>query len=314
MPLVPVNAVECTALRRRCLEDRSWVNLWKNIEEASRIFGPHHTTFHFPIHECCYVTDSFIKDRLMESMYRAEDLGLRGIVVCCNQIRSGKDWNTCSLETERRKVLSVLAQIATRSRGNTWIALENLPIITRRGMSPLFCYPRDFRHVSDFGIGVAWDFGNYVRTLTTIGLLEPGSRARVFIPNIQHCHFFDFTVLAKSIVHWHFSAINCAGASTCVFDKVPPTQGLLPESIYREALQIILNMDLDADLIFEPAPNLFHPGVAKEMLRWAKEVLRNSSTWEEQVDLEPVWQPPQQSIPRRSPYFNAPRQRVSGLR
>lgn len=275
-----VEAIEAYTHDRNALSNDRWPTVWKNVERAAAIFGAENTCFHFPVLNSSFIKDQFVRDRLHESLQRASDIGIRGVAVCSNEIHNSTYWRGKNLNAIRTRVLETLGEIRIRHCSPTWLGLENLPTRFSFGLAPLFCYPRDFKSLEAFGIGIVWDFGNFAKTLVVQSLLTDTEQEECVFDTSPRGHFFDFTALKKNISHWHFSAVSdslYSSSSGNLTDKVIPPEGLLPESIYREALQIISHMEIDAPIIFEVAEcNIKERTNARRIITWANEALGRS--------------------------------------
>src|SRR5579883_1456443 len=161
-------AVEGVIFNRQDLEDDHWRTVWRSIGKAVEWYGSTNVTFHFPVNESDYVDDSFVLGRLTSAYLKSAEMGLQGLVVHSNRIRKIDRWKDINLVDERKRVTEKLAEIANLGgRSNTWLALENMPVMDNFGkeIDPLFSYPNDFRVLNGLPIGIVWDSCHFTNTL-----------------------------------------------------------------------------------------------------------------------------------------------------
>jgi hypothetical protein len=259
--------------RHALLDDQLWNNSWQNLASAAKTFGAENVSFHFPVYQCCYMSDAKVQARLFEAYARAADLGLAGVTVCSNQIQTIVHWQHCDISEERFRLVDLLTTVKESKNSETWLALENMPLFSDGGSSPLFCQPGEFSALYGSPIKITWDFANFVETLLATSGLYRIACDSLPLKNIHGGQFLDFTVLKDNVVHWHFSAIeptknpeNPDGRER----KVSPAEGILPESIYRSALEIMINTGQDSHVIFELSEK--NPSRMQEMLIWAESI------------------------------------------
>jgi hypothetical protein len=265
--------------RTSLLDDTTWDLTWKNMRSAARVYGAENVSFHFPVYQCCYMTDAIILERLFETFARATDLGLAGVTVCSNQVQNIRQWQQCDLQSERTRLVETLTKVFESASGNTWLALENMPLFCDGGSSPLFCIPAEFSALYSSPVGITWDFANFVETLLATSGLHRIAGNSLPLMNLHGGQFLDFAVLKDSIVHWHFAAIEPARDPMCPSgreQKVSPNEGILPESIYRSALEAMINSENGGHIIFELTEK--SPDKLLEMLSWAESVRAGAYT------------------------------------
>lgn len=246
-------AVEGVIFDRQDLDEPSWACVWKNMQEAVKLYQPENVTFHFPVNACDYTEDLFVRRRLEEVVKRASDMGLQGVVVHSNRIRSFDAWSRLNLSEERLKVVDALVHVSqSRTGTTTWMALENMPLMDNHGIEidPLFCFPSDFQAVQDAGLPIVWDFCHYSNTLANNALARAKLQPSFYYPNLQEAELEDVLSLKGSIYHWHFSAFkgitNPTSSERCV-EGVLPEQSTLGEAFYQRCFQILENMSSERD-------------------------------------------------------------------
>ncbi len=269
--------VEATIFNREDLENKSWELVWKNIEIVTQMVGSHNVTFHFPVNNSDYVADSFVKDRLSEGLQRASDIGLHGVVVHSNRIRTLSQWPTINLQSERHQVIDTLLTIRSQNISTTWLALENMPVMDNYGIEidPLFCYPQDFKDLQGQTVGIVWDLCHFTNTIATISQVIQGQQNKKYYPNVQDCHFESFLDLKDQIVHWHFSAFqgipNPDTGEHCR-EGVLPWESTLGEMLYGQLWQAIYqNYRSDQHVVLEISETNYEKRTqVQQMIQWMK--------------------------------------------
>lgn len=250
------DAVEAVLFNGADLEGESWVAAWRNVRAAVAHYGPGNVTFHFPVDDADYVAEPRILTRVEEALQRATDLGLHGVVIHSNRIRRIAEWATRDLVAERSQVAETLAALRARTGGETWLALENMPIMDNWGkeIDPLFVFPADFAALAGTGVGVVWDFCHYSSTLAALAEVAAGLQDPAWYPNRRAAEPLDFVALDAAIRHWHFSAFrgvaNPATGATCR-EGVLPGEGDFPASLYAAAWNAMLALGGDRHAVFE---------------------------------------------------------------
>jgi hypothetical protein len=237
------DACEATVFDRSALDVSSWSNLWRAVEHVSRSRGPSNVTVHFPVNDSDYVADTFVADRLMEAATRVADMGLHGLIVHSNRIRSIEAWQAMSVTEERERVLEELARLNMHRSTPVPIFIENMPIMDNYGMEidPIFVFPGDFKDVSTVGISIVWDICHYSNTVAVVREVAAGKQRPEYYPNIQDCDMLDFLGISDRIGHWHFSAFsgiaNPSKPGTRCVEGVRPDSSTLGESVYAAMLR-----------------------------------------------------------------------------
>lgn len=241
--------LEATIFNREDLNEPTWTRVWGNIEAIRHHQPELPITFHFPVNDSDYVDDTFVKNRVIESLQRANDLNLKGVVVHSNRIRLIPCWSSINLQEERLKVIDTLVYIREKTTGcSPWLSLENMPVMDNYGkeIDPLFCFPDDFRDLGGTNLGIVWDVCHYTSTLANMSQVFSGNHKKEYYPNAQKTDYFDFLSLDSRIKHWHFSAFigisNPDDGSSCK-EGVIPTESELGENIYAESLLKIISLN-----------------------------------------------------------------------
>jgi hypothetical protein len=269
-------AVEAVIFNREDLENPVWETVWKSIALAAHLYGPENATFHFPVNHSDYVTDPFVRDRLSESLKRANDLGLHGVVVHSNRIHDIGQWEAISLPVERTRVVETLAEVLHQVLpSKTWLALENMPVMDNYGkeIDPLFVYPNDFLQLAETGLGVVWDVCHYTNTLANVREVFENKQNRKYYPNLQMTEAMDFLNIRSQIVHWHFSAFDGVcnpDTSSKAIEGVIPSKGTLGEGIYGKILAEVLKAsNPNVHMVFEiQEESYIQRKEIIEMLKW----------------------------------------------
>ncbi|MCH9608822.1 MAG: hypothetical protein S4CHLAM45_07340 [Chlamydiales bacterium] len=266
-------AVEAVLFDRADLDD--WEGAWKTIKKATKFYGHENVSFHFPVNDSDYVADPFVAHRLKEALQRATDLGLHGVVVHSNRIRLLEEWPTIDVKNWQQQVADKLIAIRAAVSGNTWLALENMPIMDNYGIEidPLFVFPSDFHILKETSVGVIWDLCHFTSTLANLQALKAGRQKKEHYPNIQEVDLLDFVEISDQIVHWHFSAFqgvaNPQTGEQCK-EGVLPSKSELGEEIYATCISKVMQLEKPAHLVFEIQEDDYSVRTnALEMIRWA---------------------------------------------
>lgn len=270
------SCVEATIFNREDLENETWRKVWENIEIAAESIMPHKVTFHFPVNKSDYVSDSFVKARLIEAFQRASDMGLHGVVVHSNRIRSLNEWDGINLQEERCLVIDTLLTIRSQINSQTtWLALENMPVMDNHciEIDPLFCYPKDFSGLLGKDVGIVWDICHFTNTIATIEQVSQGRQDKKYYPNIQICHPKSFLDIKDQIVHWHFSAFK---GIPNPYTNEPCSEGALPweatlgEDIYKKLWKAIQhNYSNNQHVVLEISEDNYEERTrVPQMLKW----------------------------------------------
>jgi len=249
--------VEAVIFNKEDLSSPTWEIVWKQIEKAVLMYGPRNVTFHFPVNDCDYVEDTFVKNKLMEALKRASDLHLHGIVVHSNRIHLIKKWHLLNLKKERKKTIEVLEKVRSECKSSTFLALENMPIMDNYGIEidPLFVYPEDFQDLKNTGIKVVWDICHYTNTLAYLQKVEQRYFSKKNYPHILPADIWDFLTIQDQIVHWHFSAFEGLAdpdLKTLCKEGVLPQKSTLGNIHYQQIMEKVSAIsNLDDHIVFE---------------------------------------------------------------
>lgn len=272
--------VEAIVFDREDLEQPKWELVWKGVKTAVGYYQSENVSFHFPVNHSDYVADPFVKDRLIETLERASELRIAGIVVHSNRVSPFQNWSGVNLETERQKVIDALVEVRSRSSSQAWLALENMPVMDNYGIEvdPLFVYPEDFKELRKTDVKVVFDICHFSNTQANIRQVLSGKQSRRYYPSVRSVGDFDFLLIADLIVHWHFSSfLGVANPDTREICKegVVPSKGSLGESYYKEAFQKIVQVaDPSIHMVFEIQEKNYKDRLeAGEMLKWAYSLL-----------------------------------------
>lgn len=274
-----MGGVEAILFNRRDLEKSRWDAVWSNVEAAAEAYSPENVTFHFPINDCDFVSDQFVRERLSETLSRVEQCGIAGTVVHSNRVRLIKDWFGASLDDERARVVDTLDNLASSVIKRSWLALENYPLMDNfsKEIDPLFCYPGDFAGVRGSAVGVLWDFCHYAITVSCTKAVQLGELDRSIYPHLCGCDYLDFVQIGELIRHWHFSAFRelpDLRKGTVTIEGVLPAQGSIDPEIYVEAFRLMERINPGAHVVFEILEDDYTRRVnGEQMAQWAATVL-----------------------------------------
>lgn len=239
-------AVEGVIFNRTDLEIPTWQLVWKNIEEAIKLYGGENVTFHFPVNNSDYLEEAFVRKRLVESLQKADELGLHGVVVHSNRVKDIDVWQKLDLKSERKRLLECLNTVYSEASPTyTWLALENMPIMDNYGkeIDPLFIYPQDFLDWENQSVKIVWDICHYTNTLANTWEVLQKRQNPDYYPNLRKSDYLDFFLLRPHIVHWHFSAflgICNPDLKNSAKEGVLPDESTLGGDIYKKILAEIL--------------------------------------------------------------------------
>ncbi len=270
------DAVEAIVFDREDLELAQWNLIWENIEKAVKIYGGEQVSFHFPINDCNFVKDRFVRERLIEGLRRATDLNLRGVVIHPNQTEP-ELWSHVDFPAKRIQVVDVLLEIREKIKGKTWLGLENMPVLDNdlKTMDPLFVFPCDFLILAETNIKVVWDVCHFAKTLAHVAEVVDGKQNLKYYPNIRQVGELDFLSIRDLIVHWHFSAflgIANPEKGTVSEEGVHPVKSTIGESLYKKILKNILETSSeDEHMVFEIQEKDYASRIeVKETIKWAR--------------------------------------------
>lgn len=259
------------------LENKNWELAWKNIEEISKKIGSENVSFHFPMDDCNYYKDSFVKYRLINAMDRAESLGIKKIVIHPNIRYEIKEWQYIDRKKMKKVLYDTISQISNNKKYNTILCLENMPPIGNgyNDTDSAILFIDDFVE----GINYTLDICHYFNVVKTMKEARNKECWKNILAEIKKCDYFDFIKKLELIKHFHFSAFNHIADP---FKGQYCNEGLLPnnsivnEKYYKKAMKIIYDdaAKNDKSIIFEISDsdysnrkNIF------DMLAWAKKVV-----------------------------------------
>jgi hypothetical protein len=271
--------VEAVSFNRSDLEKDNWDLVWRNIETASKLYLPHNVTYHFPMNDSDFVEDKYVFAKLKEAVIRSADVGLKGLVVHSNRIKTFHEWQKLNLDEERLRVLSKLDEVVMSNTSPAWIGLENMPLVGNSGydVDPLFCFSGDFGNLPD-NLSVTWDVCHYLSTLAYIKAADQHKLTENLVLRQQQAGKFDFGAIADRIRHWHFAAfkgLNDPAKGTVCVEGVLPHEGDLDPSIYREMLSYIRHHSAqDSTINFEVQENDYiNRQGGPALVEWSKAIL-----------------------------------------
>ena len=256
------------------LENNNWEKVWRNLSKVAEIIGYENLSFHFPMDNCNYIDDAFIKQRLVDTICRANMLGITKVIIHPNLRYKINEWNCIDRKKMQTKLFDFINQLDT---GNVELCLENMPPIGNKfddaDSSVLF--------VSDINpkIDYTWDICHYFNVVTTMELAIKDNKWKDVLADIEECHYLDFKNKLSNIKHYHFSAFekiaNPFSKQICN-EGVLPEQSCVNESYYAEALKIIYNdaVKNNKRIIFEISEDNYYNRInIFKMLEWAKIVI-----------------------------------------
>lgn len=241
------SAAEAILFDRAALAPESWLTVWDNIGQAVSRYGPSRVTFHFPVNDCDYCDDMFVRQRLTEAYQRASDLGLHGVVVHANRVRPIAEWQKMSVRDQQHIVIDVLSSIRARQDGTTFLALENMPLMDNYGreIDPSFCYPSDFGILEGTAIGIVWDFCHWASTVHYRQLIGTGNHHPQYYPNLKQDNVHDYQMLGDLLTHIHFSAFLGAAEpfrDAVCREGVLPQEGTAHEALYETFMMRVADL------------------------------------------------------------------------
>lgn len=234
-------AVEAVLFNREQLADEPWSANWSNMRDAVSQYGNDNVVFHFPMNGSDYIDDSFVSKRLVESYDRASDLGIAGLIVHSNRIRTAEEWEGVNQDAERTRIFEALLKLWERNRGtDTWIGLENMPSVGNYGSEtdPLFISTDDFDQMP-YEIGIVWDVCHALCSVQYAEAYRSGRSGSGLHVRPDASQFTDPTDMAGRVVHWHFASskgLNIPREGSVCTEGVLPAEGDMEESAYAEQL------------------------------------------------------------------------------
>ncbi|CAL9367987.1 hypothetical protein SUDANB105_00802 [Streptomyces sp. enrichment culture] len=241
---------EASLFDRADLEDEAtWRQVWRTVGRIARDDRPPSFTFHFPVNDCDWIGDPWVRARLDETIERAGELGLDGIVLHSNRWRTVAEWQRRDLAAERALLAERVANLRERLTGaGPWIGLENMPLTGNDGtdLDPLLLVPADYTDLVGGNVGITWDFCHYSYTVEMTRRIAAGSlEPRSWYPDVGLPSFDDFEELGPALRHFHFSAFSGfadASRGRVCAEGVLPWQADVPEPVYVSALRSMAAM------------------------------------------------------------------------
>lgn len=263
--------VEAILFSRDDLSDEKWEIAWKNIKEMVDIKGKKNVSFHFPMDNCDYVNDNFVRNRLEDAVRRANKLGIKKIVIHPNLRYQISEWKYI----DRNKMRDILYEIVSNIKSDkTLLCIENMPPIGNKyddGDSAII-----FMDDLTNGCNYTLDICHYFNVVETMKKTDKEKAWKEVLAEIKVCDYFDFLDKLNYIKHFHFSAFreiaNPFENQVCI-EGVLPNDSCVDEDIYKLAMKIIYEdaVSNDKSIIFEISEedytnrkNIF------KMLEWAK--------------------------------------------
>lgn len=271
---LPIAGVEAVIFDEVDLEQKTWLGVWANIAQACKEYGAKNISFHFPVNGADYVDSYFAKERLKEGLLRASDLGMLGVVVHANRVRSICNWWNLDVHTEREKILTALSEVRNSVSSETWLGIENMPLMDNYGkeIDPSFVFPDDFALLAGTDVEVIFDICHYFNSVATVRAVKSGDISEKHFPYLQCADYFDFQKLQGKIAQWHFSAFRglCnpdTGEICC--EGVLPWDSSLSTDLYIDAVTLMKATSPNARCILEVQEDSYHSRLnARRLLDW----------------------------------------------
>lgn len=256
------------------LKSENWNKVWGNISKVVNIMGSENVSFHFPMDNCDYINNEFIKEKLIDSINKANKIGIKKIVIHPNLRYKISEWNYINREKMKEILYDFIKNIDT---GDVLLCLENMPPIGNKydDADSAILFPNDINNE----INYTWDICHYFNVVKTMAETHNNSSWKTVLTEIKECNYLDFKEKIQNIKHFHFSAFekiaNPFIKQECK-EGVLPFQSCVDESYYKKALQIIYKdaIKKDKSIIFEIAENNYYErkNIIK-MLEWAKKAI-----------------------------------------
>ncbi|MBD7912891.1 TIM barrel protein [Clostridium cibarium] len=256
-----IGRIEAILFSRQDLEDTNWSIAWKNIKKASKIYGENNVSFHFPVDDCDYIYDKFVRSRLIEAINRSADLGLRLVVLHANQRLLLDEWKNVDVSSMRINFINELYNIVDKTDKGMVIGLENMPPIGNRNddADPLFIFPSDFKDIDHPRIKITFDINHYFNVVATMEEAKNNRSLKEKMPSFYgDCDYMDFQKIQDKIIHWHFSGFdniaNPLSNQICREGCCPWESKKVREDKFKEAARFIIEnnkVDDERSVIFE---------------------------------------------------------------
>lgn len=259
------------------LKEEKWNLAWINIEKIAKMIGSENVSFHFPMDECDYVNNEFVKMRLLDSIERANKLGINKIVVHPNLRYMIDEWKNIDRLDLQRKLYQTILELTKKNNYSTILCVENMPPIGNKfdDADSAILFIDDFIE----GINYTFDICHYYNVVKTMEQTKNKKEWTNVLAEIKNCDYYDFINKMNSIKHYHFSAFNNIAnpfiREECI-EGILPNQSIVDEEKYAKAMKIIYNdcVENNKSIIFEISEkdysnreNIF------KMLEWAKKIV-----------------------------------------
>lgn len=259
------------------LESSKWEKVWRNIENVCNKIGSENVSFHFPMDNCNYVNNQYIRERLVDALNKANDLGIKKIVIHPNMRYAIKEWQYINRSKMQDLLYKTILEITSSNKTDTILCLENMPPIGNKyddGDSAVL-----FMEDLNKQINYTLDICHYFNVVKTMKEAQRKKEWREILAEIKKCDYFDFSNKLDNIKHFHFSAFeyiaNPFMNQICI-EGVLPNQSIIDEQIYAKAMKIIYSnaVENDKSIIFEISEeNYYKRKQIFKMLAWAKEII-----------------------------------------
>lgn len=258
------------------LQDSSWEKVWTNISKIVDILGGDNVSFHFPMDNCDYINSDFIKNRLIDAIDRANNLGIKKIVIHPNLRYKISEWQYI----DRLKMQKTLYNFINSVDSNqVTLCLENMPPIGNKFDDADSCIL--FASDISSSINYTWDICHYFNVVKTMEIAKNNNNWNNILADIQICDYLDFTNYLKNIAHYHFSAFEKIAdpfKNEICQEGVLPFESCVSEQLYIDALKIIYADALknNKSIIFEISEkDYYHRDNIIKMLDWTKKVIKD---------------------------------------
>jgi hypothetical protein len=242
-----IGRIEAILFNRQDLQDANWFKAWENIKKAVEIYGRNNVSFHFPVDDCDYISNKFVRSRLIEAINRSADLGLRLVVLHANQRLLLDEWKNIDVNSMRINFINELYNIIDKTDESIVIGLENMPPIgnCNDDADPLFIFPLDFKNIDHPRIKITFDINHYFNVVATMKEAKNNRRLKEKMPSFcEDCDYMDFEKIKDKIAHWHFSGFdNIANPLTSQISRegcCPWESKKVSEHEFRKAAQFII--------------------------------------------------------------------------
>lgn len=256
------------------LRTENWNQAWENMSKVANIIGNENLSFHFPMDNCDYINNELIKEKLIDSIKRANQIGIKKIIIHPNLRYKISEWNYINREKMKVILFDFIKKI--NMNNNVLLCLENMPPIGNQfdDADSAILFASDINEK----INYTWDICHYFNVVRTMSEAYNNKEWNPFLAKIEQCDYFDFKEKLSNIKHFHFSAFeniaNPLKKQICK-EGILPSQSCVSESYYKKALQIIYKdaIENNKSIIFEIAEeNYCKREKIIKMLDWAENV------------------------------------------